>query len=36
MQVPLALLMLTANLSKREAKVRLKSTSGIVRKALKS
>jgi N-acetylmuramic acid 6-phosphate etherase len=32
-QVPVALLMLTANLSKRQAKVQLKSTGGIVHKA---
>jgi len=34
MQVPLALLMLRANLSKREGKMRLKSNGGMVRKAL--
>ena len=36
MQVPLALLMLKANLTKREAKVRLKSTGGVVREAMKN
>jgi len=34
MQVPLVLLMLRANLSKREGKMRLKSNGGMVRKAL--